>query len=970
MVARVDQIGAEVSKARRAVVSSVVIDNAVTNTTANGNGDEIFSAAVTTPTADDVGRDAADVRAGDAAPAAGPAPQTIDALRPLRGSVDRVNRASVEGWVWDPKRPGERIQVELLEGDTQLATAVANIARPDLIPAAIGDGRHGFSIPLRPGLLSPGQHTLHVRCADSGAAVPGSPIDLQPGSTERNVPYRWHVDEISDQAVTGWIAPSGGAARHCTVALKEGGQLLVRAVASQFRADLLSAAIGDGCYAFELRMPRPLLDGQEHMLEVVEEETGLMLTDRPIQWRSTAGTAGHALTSIGREVQSRSSDGSARRPQMDRAPSGPAADDSVFSTVAVAAGRPSSTAKTSATAAAAAVGTQLLLDVSDLVYYIGHHPNLTGIQRVQSSIALALIENEVADASRVTFLSFNAKTRNWVTIPTGFFISLLRDLLLPPEQRLISFPAEEARHGLLPGARPFDGAGVLDNAHPSVLCLLGAAWVHQDYIHRVLTLKRRFGTRFVMTVHDLIPIYARETCDQDTVRVFEEFMRRALRHVDHVLAVSQNTAKDLKRYVAALQIPEPPITVTQNGSSFGELMPQGSRTAAATSLDIPDRFVLFVATIEGRKNHQLIFDIWQRLLERGDDPPHLVCVGRLGWKATAFVSSLVETNYLNGRVHLLREISDSDLLLLYNRCLFTVCPTLYEGWGLPVSESLALGKICVCSDRASVPEVAGDCGVYIDIDDAEASLKIIRDLIHDDRARGKLEAKIRRSYVPVTWRSVAERVVSACETSVATLWQEPYPYALLPYSTEVSFGQLDLDTDGKGEVVLSRTIDARLGHFKFEALNQQSFLLGETIRSGGYWAQPERWGTWICNSGGDISFVLPAEGSPAVWVSLRLRVCPVLQDQPIRLFANVERLWTGRIGAYSQDILLRVRKRPGGTSRCRIAVEVDLSTDQRSQIAALDSRVPTVGFERLIVVPENDHTMRINVLSKMFMARQ
>ena len=110
---------------------------------------------------------------------------------------------------------------------------------------------------------------------------------------------------------------------------------------------------------------------------------------------------------------------------------------------------------------------------------------------------------------------------------------------------------------MLPGAQAFDGFGVLDDGNPSVLCLLGAAWVHQDFIHRVLALKRQFGTRFVMTVHDLIPIYARETCDQDTARVFEEFMRRALRHADHILSVSENTAKDLRRYAQSLQISEP-----------------------------------------------------------------------------------------------------------------------------------------------------------------------------------------------------------------------------------------------------------------------------------------------------------------------------------------------------------------------------------------------------------------------------
>ena len=409
------------------------------------------------------------------------------------------------------------------------------------------------------------------------------------------------------------------------------------------------------------------------------------------------------------------------------------------------------------------------------VYYVAEHSNLTGIQRVQSSIVLAMIDGEVLSPSAMVFLSFNARSRNWVAIPTGFLISLLRDLFLPDAQRLISFPAEEARYGVLPGAQPFDGTGVLDDGNPSVLCLLGAAWVHQDYVHRVLAWKRRFGTKFVMTVHDLIPIYARETCDQDTARVFEEFMRRALRHVDHILAVSENTAKDVRRYLAALQCPEPAITVTKNGSSFGEFLAGSDRDGATALLDLPERYVLFVATVEGRKNHQLIFDLWQRMVAEGDDPPHLICVGRLGWKATAFVSALVETNYLDGRVHLLREVSDTDLRMLYDRCLFTVCPTLYEGWGLPVGEALAMGRIRVCSDRASIPEVAGDCGVYVDIDSPERTLAVLRELIRDEPARQALEAKIRRDYVPITWRSVAQRVAAACEAAIAVEWPEPIP---------------------------------------------------------------------------------------------------------------------------------------------------------------------------------------------------
>ena len=259
--------------------------------------------------------------------------------------------------------------------------------------------------------------------------------------------------------------------------------------------------------------------------------------------------------------------------------------------------------------------------------------------------------------------------------------------------------------------------------------------VNQDYLHRVLALKRRFGTRFVMTIHDLIPIYARDTCDQDTTRVFEAFMRRALWGTDHILAVSEYTAKDVRRYLRTLQLAEPPDHGDEERFIVGEFMPPSAQIAASLLRNLPERFVLFVGTIEGRKNHQFIFEIWRRMVELGDDPPHLVCVGRLGWKATAFISVLVETDYLDRRIHLLRDISDTDLRWLYVQCLFTVCPSLHEGWGLPVGEALAMAKICVCSDRASIPEVAGECGVYIDIGDADGSFRVLRDLIRNCEAR-------------------------------------------------------------------------------------------------------------------------------------------------------------------------------------------------------------------------------------------
>jgi glycosyltransferase involved in cell wall biosynthesis len=792
----------------------------------------------------------------------------------------------------------------------------------------------------------------------------GEPAGVRPGAAQAT-DFRFFIDSVSDKQIEGWIIRTEQPLHRCVVALREGDHILARAIASRFRADLTSAGIGDGCHSFVIPTPPELLDGAEHLLEIIEQETGVLLVPQPIRWRSARAASHSTFSGMGDQLEAARPFGAAQLP-------GPAAEGWLAKGWPDAGDRRSSvpramppTRSRERSPTPGRVATRLLFDISDLVYYIGEHANLTGIQRVQSSIVLAILGNELFPQARLTFLSFNARTRNWVAVPTGFLFTLLEDILLPEDERLVSFPAEEARYGVLPGGREFTGFGVLDDGSASVLCLLGAAWVHQDYLHRVLALKRQFGTKFVMTVHDLIPIYARETCDQDTARVFEEFMQRALRHADHLLSVSENTAADLRRYTAALQIPTPPITVTRNGSSFGEFLPKLEAEGDLLAEDLPDRFVLFVATIEGRKNHDLMFKIWQRLIADGDDPPALVCVGRLGWKSSAFISALVETDYLGGRIRLLRDISDADLRLLYRRCLFTVCPTFYEGWGLPIGESLAMGKICISSDRASVPEVAGEFGVYIDIDDVDASLAAIRGMIADAPKRKRLEAKIRRDYKPITWHSVADKVVEACLAASQIKWQEPYPYTAIPYSTEISFGRLDRNIDGTGELLLARIEHARKGIFLPDYLTDLAFQRGEEARSGGYWAYPEEWGTWACFHGGEIVLALPHDDSLFYYVVLRLRTNAPAEQQLVRISANGDTVWADIIGPDSRDIAVRVRRNSASAEdgwRLRLRAQIDLTPELHRQILAIDGRVPTIGFERLIVVPENDLKTRLDVM--------
>ncbi len=130
----------------------------------------------------------------------------------------------------------------------------------------------------------------------------------------------------------------------------------------------------------------------------------------------------------------------------------------------------------------------------------------------------------------------------------------------------------------------------------------------------------------------------------------------------------------------------------------------------------PGSYALFVSTVEARKNHSLAFRAWRRLLEElpRDEVPTLVFAGRIGWMVADLMQQIENAEHLGGKLVIVQNPDDATLAALYKGARFTLFPSLYEGWGLPVSESLSFGKVCLASNAASVPEAGGDYCLYHD----------------------------------------------------------------------------------------------------------------------------------------------------------------------------------------------------------------------------------------------------------------
>jgi len=297
-----------------------------------------------------------------------------------------------------------------------------------------------------------------------------------------------------------------------------------------------------------------------------------------------------------------------------------------------------------------------------------------------------------------------------------------------------------------------------------VLVVLGAPWTYPGYETLLLRARTALGLRLAWLVHDIVPIRRPEWSDPTRVHTLQVLVRSLLPEADAILANSRATAEDLTRYAVetGIALPRAPITVLPLGSGFAT-----PSSAASPRLPPPGSYALFVSTIEARKNHRLLVSVWRRLLEElpSDTLPNLVFAGRVGALANDVLRELENSEWLSGKVWLITDATDAEIAALYRGCRFTLFPSLAEGWGLPVTESLAFGKPCLAAHTTVLLETGGDLVRYFDPESVPDACTAIRAVITDADELAAWEAEIIRRFVPTSWRTTAEALLVALGTS-------------------------------------------------------------------------------------------------------------------------------------------------------------------------------------------------------------
>ncbi|MGE4322525.1 MAG: glycosyltransferase [Sphingobium sp.] len=287
---------------------------------------------------------------------------------------------------------------------------------------------------------------------------------------------------------------------------------------------------------------------------------------------------------------------------------------------------------------------------------------------------------------------------------------------------------------------------------------LGLDWDHAP-THQLVTYLAQFGARAVLACHDTVPVQFPEFVARDGL---DQEFRQHLVDMGHsatkVWSNSQASSRDLLRFwqEAGLEHTPPDIFVMPLASyASSSRLPALKPHDEAIMRDVFGRgdYILYVSSVEPRKNHRMILDIWRDLwLERGAACPQFVYVGMAGWGNGDLLDRVPRMPaYIGGKINWLQHVSDDLLAHLYHNCAFTLFPSLYEGWGLAATESLAFGKVCVVSNNSSLGEATqGLMPSYHPLDFPGWKKEIDR-LLDDWNYRKSLERKISDRYRNVTW---------------------------------------------------------------------------------------------------------------------------------------------------------------------------------------------------------------------------
>jgi len=296
-----------------------------------------------------------------------------------------------------------------------------------------------------------------------------------------------------------------------------------------------------------------------------------------------------------------------------------------------------------------------------------------------------------------------------------------------------------------------------------VLLMLDSSW--QTEVWDSVAHAKQSGACVGVVVYDLVPLLRPDCSEPALVLVFRRWLPRALELADFVITISEAVAADLRAWIrgALPELKMPPIESFRLGADLDSRPQAEARSSARPALDVERLLAdksqgpvfIQVGTVEPRKNHGVVLDAFDRLWTRGI-PVRYVIIGKRGWLCDYTIHRIVTHPLRNLRLFWFDRLTDPQLAVAYREADGVICPSLAEGYGLPIAEALAEEQLVIASDIPAHREVAGERCEYFEVDSRRELEQIL-----ERHAKDTNGSRPRLQPLPVvTWRESSKELLS------------------------------------------------------------------------------------------------------------------------------------------------------------------------------------------------------------------
>jgi len=261
----------------------------------------------------------------------------------------------------------------------------------------------------------------------------------------------------------------------------------------------------------------------------------------------------------------------------------------------------------------------------------------------------------------------------------------------------------------------------------------------------------------VTIIHDLTPILFPELHVKRSVIIHKLLLKKVLKKTDLIVVPSETTKADVLRYSKT----KSPIVVIREGIDHAEKVPENS-AEILQKFGIKKPYILFVGTIEPRKNLDILIDAFTEIKAKNSIPNQLVLAGAKGWKC----KKIMEKVRKNKDIVLTGHITGTEKAALYSGCDFFAYPSLYEGFGLPPLEAMSYGKAVICSTGGALKELFSAHALTFAAHDKEVLKNHIISLINNPDLRDSLAQKGLIFAKNFTWDKTANELLTFLDKMV------------------------------------------------------------------------------------------------------------------------------------------------------------------------------------------------------------